>query len=257
MPVKPVKVAEIKPYKQKIVKDRMKSGGRGPEMSIIPAGSYLMGSPSSSVEFSERPQHEVVFKGYAISRYEVTVKEYKRFLRATGLKRNASVVGKKDNMPVGSVDWNDANRYVKWLSKETGKNYRLPSEAEWEYAALANKVTIFPWGDDISENKANCFDCGSRWDSVGVAPVGSFPANAFGLYDMIGNITEWTADCSNTSYKGAPTDGSAWLRGDCGSRIVRGGAFNTPSGDIYIKHRKAFPVESRLDSVGIRLVRDL
>ena len=255
--VAPVKVVEAKPYRQKFVKDRMKSGGRGPEMSIIPAGTYQMGSPSSSVEFSERPQHQVKFKGYAISRYEVTVKEYKRFLQATGLKRNASVVGKKGNTPVGSVDWNDANRYAKWLSKETGKNYRLPSEAEWEYAALANKLTIFPWGDDISNNKANCFDCGSRWDSVGVAPVGSFSANGFGLYDIIGNITEWTADCTNTSYKGAPTDGSAWLRGDCGARMVRGGAFNTPSGDIYIKHRQSFSVDSRLDSVGIRLVRDL
>ena len=255
--VVPIKVVETKPYRQKFVKDRMKSGGRGPEMSILPAASYLMGSSSSSVEFSERPQHEVKFKGFAISRYEVTVKEYKRFLRAIGLKRNASIVGKKENVPVGSVDWNDANRYVKWLSKETGKNYRLPSEAEWEYAALANKVTIFPWGDDISENKANCFDCGSRWDSVGVAPIGSFDANAFGLYDIIGNVTEWTADCSNTSYKGSPTDGSAWLRGDCGARMVRGGAFNTPSGDIYIKHRQSFSVDSRLDSVGIRLVRDL
>ena len=253
----PVKVPEVKPYKQKFVKDRMKSGGRGPEMSIIPAASYQMGSPSSSVEFIERPQHLVTFKGFAIGRYEVTVKEYKRFLRATGLKRNASVVGKKDNLPVGSVDWNDANRYAQWLSKETGKKYRLPSEAEWEYAALANKATIFPWGDSISNNKANCFDCGSRWDGVGAAPVGSFPANAFGLYDIIGNMTEWTADCKNTSYKGAPTDGSAWLRGQCGSRMVRGGAFNTPSGDIYIKHRQSFPVESRLDSVGIRLARDL
>ncbi len=255
--VAPIKIATVKPYKQRFVKDRMKSGGRASEMSILPAASYQMGSPSSSVEFSERPQHVVKFKGFAISRYEVTVKEYKRFLRATGLKRNASVIGKKDNVPVGSVDWDDANRYAKWLGKETGKTYRLPSEAEWEYAALANKTTIFPWGDDIAKNKANCFDCGSQWDSVGVAPVGSFAANAFGLYDIIGNVTEWTADCSNTSYKGAPTDGSAWLQGDCSARIVRGGAFNTPSGDIYLKHRQSFSIDSRLDSVGIRLVRDL
>ena len=255
-PVAPVKVVKAKPYKQVFVKDRMQSGGRAPEMSLIPAGSYKMGSPSSSVEFSERPQHLVTFKGFAISRYEVTVKEYKRFLRATGLKRNASVVGKKDNIAVGNVDWEDANRYAKWLSKETGKNYRLPSEAEWEYAALENKRSIFPWGDVVSKNKANCFDCGSEWDGVEAAPVGSFAVNKFGLYDMVGNVSEWTADCKNASYKRAPTDGSAWLRGDCGSRMVRGGAFNTPSGDLYTKHRRSFPIETRLDSVGIRLVRD-
>jgi len=258
VPVEVVKqVVAAKPFKLRFVKDRMKSGGRGPEISVFPASTYQMGSPSSSVEFSERPQHLVTFKGFAMSRYEVTVAEYKTFLRATGLKRNASVVGKKANSPVDSVDWDDATRYVKWLSKETGKNYRLPSEAEWEYAALANKASIYPWGDEISNNKANCFDCGSRWDSVGVAPVGSFSANAFGLYDMIGNVTEWTADCSNRSYHGAPSDGTAWLQGDCGSRIVRGGAFNTPSGDIYIKRRQSFSVDSRLDSVGIRIVRDL
>lgn len=259
---KPVKIAKAvpkpkpKPFKIKYVKDRMKIGGRGPEMSIIPAGSYQMGSPSSSVEFTERPQHEVTLKSFAISRYEVTVAEYKRFLQATGLKRNASVAGKKSNQPVASVNWDDANKYANWLAKQTGKNYRLPTESEWEYAALSQKLTIYTWGDTLAKNKANCFDCGSQWDSVGAAPVGSFSSNAFGLSDMIGNVMEWTQDCKNRNYKGAQKDGSAQLLGDCNLRSVRGGAFDTPGGDLYIKRRKFLPIGSRLDSIGIRLVRD-
>lgn len=255
---KPVKIAKAapKPFKIKYVKDRMKIGGRGPEMSILPEGSYQMGSPSSSVEFTERPKHEVTLKSFAMSRYEVTVAEYKRFLEATGLKRNASIVGKKSNQPVGSVNWDDANKYVKWLAKQTGKNYRLPTEAEWEYAALSQKPDLYTWGNSLGKNKANCFDCGSQWDSVSAAPVGSFASNAFGLSDMIGNVMEWTQDCMNRNYKGAHKDGSAWLQGDCSLRSVRGGAFNTPGGDLYIKRRNFLPIGSRLDSVGIRLVRD-
>jgi len=246
----------VKPFKVKYVKDRMKVGGRGPEMSLIPAGSYKMGSPSSSVEFTERPQHKVTLKAFAMSRYEVTVKEYKQFLQSTGLKRNASVAGKKSNQPVTSVSWEDAKKYAQWIAKQTGKNYRLPTESEWEYAALAQSLSIYTWGNVLSKNKANCFDCGSKWDSVSTAPVGSFSANAFGLHDMIGNVMEWTEDCKNKNYKGARNDGSAWLRGDCSSRSIRGGAFNTPSGDLYIKRRKFLPVGSRLDNIGIRLVRD-
>ena len=255
---KPVKIAKAapKPFKIRYVKDRMKIGGRGPEMSILPAGSFQMGSPSSSVEFTERPKHEVTVKSFAMSRYEVTVAEYKRFLDATGLKRNASIVGKNPNQPVASVDWDDANRYAKWLAKQTGKKYRLPTEAEWEYAALAQKLDLFTWGNSLEKNKANCFDCGSQWDSVSAAPVGSFSSNAFGLSDMIGNVTEWLQDCKNRNYKGASKEGSAWLQGDCSSRAVRGGAFNTPGGDLYIKRRNFLPTGSRLDSVGIRLVRD-
>jgi len=258
--VKPVAAAPVKvvqkPFKVVYVRDRMKIGGRGPEMSVLPAGTYQMGSPSSSVEFSERPQHKVTLKGFAMSRYEVTVAEYKRFLNATGLKRNASVVGKQARQPVTSVDWDDAKKYAQWLTKQTGKSYRLPSEAEWEYAALAQGSSIYTWGGVLTKNKANCFDCGSSWDSVDAAPVGSFSANAFGLYDMVGNVMEWTGDCKNRNYKGAPTDGSAMRRGDCDARVVRGGAFDTPSGDLYIKRRKFMPIGSRLDSIGIRLVRD-
>ncbi|MCK4743913.1 MAG: SUMF1/EgtB/PvdO family nonheme iron enzyme [Sulfuriflexus sp.] len=254
-PVKKVAVA-VPPFKVRYVKDRMKIGGRGPEMSILPAGSYEMGSPSSSVEFTERPKHKVTLKSFAISRYEITVAEYKRFLQATGLKRNASVSGKKSNQPVGSVNWDDANKYAKWLSKQTGKKYRLPTESEWEYAALSQKRSLYTWGNTLTKNEANCFDCGSQWDSVSVAPVGSFASNAFGLSDMIGNVMEWTQDCKNRNYKGARKDGSAWLRGDCSFRSVRGGAFDTPGGDLYIKRRKFLPTGSRLDSVGIRLVRE-
>ena len=123
--------------------------------------------------------------------------------------------------PAIYVSWDDAQTYVKWLSRITGKDYRLLSEAEYEYAARAGTQTAYPWGDDIKLNgkaMANCDGCGNKQ----TAPVGSFAANPFGLYDMVGNVWEWTEDCWNGSYQGAPADGSAWTSGDCSRRVVRG-----------------------------------
>jgi formylglycine-generating enzyme required for sulfatase activity len=128
--------------------------------------------------------------------------------------------------------WDDASEYVTWLSKWTGKDYRLLSEAEWEYAARADSTTNYPWGDDIKKDgkpMANCKGCGSEWEGKQTAPVGSFPhaANAFGLHDMHGNVTEWVEDCWNNDFNGAPTNGSAWADGDCNRRVARGGSWGS------------------------------
>jgi formylglycine-generating enzyme required for sulfatase activity len=131
--------------------------------------------------------------------------------------------------PVIFINWNDAQTYVAWLSKMTGKTYRLLSEAEYEYATRAGTQTAYPWGDQLGTNNANCKDCGSKWDGGQTAPVGSFPANAFGLYDMTGNVFEWVQDCWHDNYDGAPTDGSAWATGDCSKRVVRAGSWYYPS----------------------------
>ena len=109
-----------------------------------------------------------------------------------------------------NVSWDDAKAYVAWLSKKTGKTYRLLTEAEYEYATRAGTQTAYPWGNDIGENNANCRGCGSQWDGKQTAPVGSFSPNGFGLYDMVGNVGQWTEDCYHDSYNGAPADGSAW-----------------------------------------------
>ena len=146
--------------------------------------------------------------------------------------------------------------FLAWLNDRTGGGYRLPSEAEWEYAVRAGSTTKYSWGDAIGSNRANCAGCGSRWDSQQTAPVGSFPANAWGLHDMHGNVQKWVADCWNDSYEGAPTDGSAWMDGDCSLRVVRGGSwFNAP---WYLRSalRNWFPRASRLGDLGFRLAQD-
>jgi formylglycine-generating enzyme required for sulfatase activity len=164
--------------------------------------------------------------------------------------------------PANTVSWDDAQTYVKWLSRITGKPYRLLSEAEYEYAARAGSQTAYPWGDEIRLNgkpMANCRACGSQWGGKQTAPVGSFSANAFGLYDMVGNVYEWTEDCvhRSLSFQGAPADGSAWTSGDCSSRVVRGGSWNDGPGNL----RSAFsgwdvPIY-RNNTHGFRVARTL
>jgi formylglycine-generating enzyme required for sulfatase activity len=134
--------------------------------------------------------------------------------------------------PAINVSWYDAQSYVAWLSRITGKEYRLLSEAEYEYAARAGTQTAYPWGDKIGKNNANCVECGSQWDGKQTAPVGSFAANGFGLYDMVGNVIEWVEDCYQDSYNGAPVDGAAWTGGDCRGRVVRGGSYGSAADSL-------------------------
>ncbi len=201
-----------------------------PEMVVIPAGSFMMGSPAGEKDRDddEGPQHQVTLaEPFAVGKYEVTRGEYASFARATGRRHGNSCwtyeggeykeradrswrnpgFTQGENHPVVCVHWDDAGAYVNWISRETGKNYRLLSESEWEYAARGGTQTRYSWGDAIGRNRANCAGCGSRWDGEKTAPVGSFSANEFGLYDMHGNVREWTQDCWNDSYTGAPKDG--------------------------------------------------
>ena len=153
--------------------------------------------------------------------------KYKGDRKAKGNWRDTGFP-QEENQPVVCVDWNDAQAYTKWLSKKTGKHYRLPSEAEWEYAARAGTSTIYYWGKDIGQNNANCADCGSQWDGKQTSPVGSFAPNVFGLYDMSGNVWELVEDNWHDNYNGAPTDGSAW-HGNSEARVLRGGSWvNAP-----------------------------
>ncbi len=181
-----------------------------PEMVVIPAGRFLMGCVSGrDCYIDEGPVHEVTVASFALSKYEVTFEEYDRFTEATGGARADDRGWGRDRRPVVNVSWEDAQAYVAWLSLETGEPYRLPSEAEWEYAARAGTETAYSWGNEIGDNRANCFNCGSRWDNGQTAPVGSFGANAWGLHDMHGNVFEWVEDCSHLRYVGAPSDGTA------------------------------------------------
>jgi formylglycine-generating enzyme required for sulfatase activity len=159
--------------------------------------------------------------------------------------------------PLIFISWDDAQAYVAWLSRATGNVYRLLTEAEWEYAARAGSTTAYFWGEEIGEGNANCDRCGSRWDYQQTSPVGSFKPNAFGLYDMAGNVWQWVEDCYHANYDGAPTDGSAWISGGCQSRVVRGGSWDSDPRLLRSASRRGAGADSRTASIGFRVARSL
>ncbi|WP_256091553.1 formylglycine-generating enzyme family protein [Candidatus Thiosymbion oneisti] len=219
-------------------RDPLRIGGTGPEMVRLPGGSFLMGSPKGEPErvSDESPPHQVTVRAFAIGRTEVRFVDYDRFAEATGREKPDDEGWGRGDQPVINVSWRDAQAYAAWLSEQTGHSYRLPSEAEWEYAARAGTSTPFWTGDCIHTDQANYnggYDykgCGAKTDVYRrrTVPVGSLPANGFGLHEMAGNVWEWVEDCWHDSYAGAPADGSAWLQaggGDCARRVLRGGGW--------------------------------
>jgi formylglycine-generating enzyme required for sulfatase activity len=160
-----------------------------PAMVVIPPGSFMMGSPPNEAgrDDDEGPQHLVHVPAFSIGKYDVTFDEWDACVNAGGCSKHPSDEdGGRGRRPVIYVSWNDTLQYVRWLSLKTGHTYRLPSEAEWEYAARAGTTTAYYWGDQVGSGNANCDGCGSQWDAHHTAPVGSFTANAFGLHDMLG-----------------------------------------------------------------------
>ena len=229
-----------------------------PEMVVIPAGSFKMGC-MSGIDCSsyQEPVHEVRIASFEMSKYEVTFEEYDAFTDATGRERADDNDWGRGRRPVTEVSWRDAVAYARWLSSQTGKRYRLPTEAEWEYAARAGTTTAYSWGDSPGFDRANCEVCGSEWDDEQTAPVGSFEANGWGLHNMHGNAQEWVLDCWNDNYEGAPTDGSAWTLGDCSKRVVRGGAFNFSPRILRSAYRFGWSINASWSWLGFRVVRDL
>ena len=237
-----------------VEKDGVLVGRDCPEMAVVPAGSYRMGPLYD--------QHEVTIGApFAVGRYEVTFGEWDACARDGGCPRGEDIADDWDwgrgRRPVIYVSWDDAKRYVRWLSRKTGKAYRLPSESEWEYAARAGTQTAYSWGDEIGVNRANCDGCGSQWDDSKTAPVGSFGVNAWGLHDMHGNVWEWVEDCWNDSYAGSPVDGSAWLRGDCDKRVLRGGSWYFPPSYLRAAARYRDATGVRYSGIGFRVARTL
>ena len=248
----------------------------GMQFKDIPAGRFYMGSckegatcPSGAgaddeAYDAETPQHEVhIRRGFRMGVHEVTVGQFKQYIAAAGrddlLADFIRLNG--DRAPVIYVSWQDAQDFIGWLNKKEGTQaYRLPSEAEWEYAARAGTTTRYSWGNEIGVNRANCDGCGSRWDNERPAPVGRFAANGFGLFDMHGNVWEWVADCWHDSYEGAPTDGSVWTSG-CGSdvrgAVLRGGSWNSYPRALRCANRDGDTPSARYSDGGFRLVQDL
>ena len=263
-----------------------------PQMVYIPAGAFRMGDIQGGGPSAEKPVHRVGVGAFLLGQTEVTVSQFRAFVDASGYKteaeqgdgcyvyengrwdwrssRNWRNPGFKQSAeePVVCVSWNDAQRYIEWLSKKTSSQYRLPTEAEWEYAARAGSETKYFFGNstsdlcryangaanetDFSWRNKDCRDGYKR-----TAPTASFTANAFGLYDMHGNVWEWTQDCWNSSYQGAPSDGTAWLSGNCSRRVLRGGSWISNPDILRSANRSWYTSGYRGYNYGFRLARTL
>jgi formylglycine-generating enzyme required for sulfatase activity len=277
-----------------------------PVMVELPAGSFLMGTAEGEQMIDSRtgkpvtndlPQHRVTLaEPFAIGKYEITVGEFREFVTATGHEQQGTCMefgsgsfkfskdinwnntgyAQTDTMPVGCITFFDAVAYTEWLSKITGLNYRLPSEAEWEYAARAGTTTPYFWGNDVADacryanvrsagadaiskaqaetDRTEGFACDDGYTHP--APVGSFLPNNFGLHDMQANVWEWVSDCNHKDYVGAPSDGSAWLDAeDCQFGVMRSGSNLNPTQQTGAALRAGRPREGRATNIGFRVVR--
>ncbi|WP_091635151.1 formylglycine-generating enzyme family protein [Lysobacter sp. cf310] len=284
--------------------EAMQSGGRGPTMVVIPHGAFRMGAEAEEAGSSdaERPTRNIRFdRGLAVSRTEITVGEFRRFMNATKHRARASrrgystaydersgnlvrrgnvdwqsdYAGAKagDDLPVVHVSAKDAMAYAAWLSKQTGHHYRLPSEAEFEYMLRAGSAQTYPWGEGAPltrvGNLTGALDAsptGRRWNNAfagygdnawGPAPVGRYRANAFGLHDIAGNVSEWVGDCWHDSYRRAPRNGEAWVNPGCRTRVLRGGSWASSPAQTRSAWRQGSDADTTSARIGFRVVRDI
>jgi formylglycine-generating enzyme required for sulfatase activity len=231
-------------------RDTLKDGSSGPEMVMIPAGTFRMGDIQGDGYSNEQPVHEVSVGQFAMGKYEVTFAEYDKFADATGREKPSDNGWGRGNLPVMNVTWYDATAYAQWLSNQTGKQYRLPTEAEWEYAARAGTETRYWWGNDIGSNRANCDGCGSQWDDKQTAPVGSFAANQFGLYDTSGNLWEWTCSKYEDKYNGKEKQ---CVTTEKPPLSLRGGSWTNYARDVRSALRDWYTPNIRSDYYGFRV----
>jgi formylglycine-generating enzyme required for sulfatase activity len=224
------------------------------ELVVVPAGSFDMGSPAEY----ENPVHRVtIAKPFAIGRYEVTFDEWDKCVDEGGCKyRPEDRDWGRGKRPAVNLSWLDAKTFTTWLSQKTGQTYRLPSEAEWEYAARGGANSPYWWGRDVGTRQANCRDCNTG-EGQKTSPVGSYKANGFGLHDTAGNVAEWVEDCWNDNYRGAPNNGSAWAAGQCRLRGLRGGSFDSQAKNLRSTSRFRYDSDVRYVANGFRVVREL
>ncbi len=242
-----------------------KDCGTCPEMIVVPKGLYIMGFGGKNRHGP--PRRLTVENDFAIGRFEIKFNEWFACVSERGCRHKPDdhkwgMIGR----PVINVTWAQAKNYTRWLSRKTGQNYRLPSEAEWEYVARGGTTTQFWWGDTPGQKMANCRDCESRkccsakdysCCSHGTKPVGSFPANPFGVHDTAGNVFEWTEDCWNHDHTDRPKDASARREGDCTNRVIRGGSFYYFNKVARSYYRAKNPPGVKSYWLGFRVVREL
>ncbi|MGC2782125.1 MAG: formylglycine-generating enzyme family protein, partial [Bradyrhizobium sp.] len=223
---------------------------RLPDIVMIPGGTFAMGG----VESSELPVHRVTIRPFALGKYPVTVGEWKECVAD---KACADVATGADDNPVTNVSYDDTRDYLAWLSKVVGKPFRLPTEAEWEYAARGGATTKFWWGDQMRPGMANCSGCNDTGEPVRLVKVGSFQANPFGLFDMGGCVDQWVADIWHKNYQGAPSDGSAWIDEQSFVRVIRSGSWKNDASYVRSGSRDRYDARVRYPTHGFRVALSL
>lgn len=258
-PVRPAAAppaAPEKPLKSPAAVSEIKDCPMCPVLVELPRTSYTMGSNAGDA--SERPPHRVSISApFAIGKYEVTVEQWNACVDAGACQRVSADSNRAINTAVRDVSWNDAQQYLAWISKVSGKAYRLPTEAEWEYAARGGTSTRYWWGDQMRNGNANCKGCGEPWRQEEPAPVGSFAANPYGLHDVNGSVWEWVSDCWHNSYKGAPADGRSWDENDCRVRVIRGGSWRNGPDYMLSSTRFKYDASVRYSENGFRVARSI
>ena len=238
-----------------------------PEMVSIPAGTFVMGDQTLSGDKDERPAHQVNLQAFAIAKYEITFHQYAAFVQDTNRTMPDDAGWGKANRPVINVSWNDADAYVKWLAKKTGRKFQLASEAQWEYAARAGAITLYSNGNKANKvcQIANIADqaakkAGRNWqitqcndNAVYSSEVGKYRPNEFGLHDMQGNVWEWVQDCYRSDYHAAAADGSPAGPSSCVNKVIRGGSFQQSAEHARLSNREKLSREQKIRNVGFRV----
>jgi formylglycine-generating enzyme required for sulfatase activity len=226
-----------------------------PWMVRLPGGTLLMGQGANDA--AARPVRQVTIRSFALGQFPVTVAEWTACAAAGGCGALPRLTLAEASTPLHNVSWDDAQQYIAWLSKATGRRYRLPSEAEWEYGARAGTQTRYWWGDQLGIGLANCEECGGTQDARGPMPVDAFQPNAFGLHGMLGGVAQWVQDCWVPNYQGAPNDGSAREARGCMRRVLRGGSFRSGREEILPVARNYYDAPVRYYANGFRVARNL
>jgi formylglycine-generating enzyme required for sulfatase activity len=242
-------------------KDRFRECEHCPEMVVVPDGTFTMGAsadePGSTED--ERPQHQVTVQRFGVGRSPVTCDEWNACVRAKGCSRHAEVTADHEHDSVTGILWDEAKDYVQWLSRTSGRTYRLLSEAEREYVARAGTTTAFWWGDGVDPHLADASDLIADIGIVTTSAMAAPPpaANPFGLYEVHGSVYDWVEDCWHDNYVGAPTDASAWVTGDCKGRVLRGGAASRSLQTRRSAARMWFGPPNRMSYMSLRVARTL
>lgn len=266
--VRPYMMSNFRPYVLTDAAERALAAGQSfrecatdcAEMVVVPAGSFTMGSPATEVgrQGDEGPQQLIELASpFAVAKHAVTFAEWDACVAVNACRKAFDSDLGRGAKPVINVTWDQARQYAEWIALITGKPYRLATEAEFEYAARAGTTTAFHWGDTPVAGKANCNRCGSRWGGRETAPVGSFPANDFGLFDMTGNVSQWVQDCYIATLDGIPRDGRARTSVDCGRHSIRGGTWDGPITQSRSAARNWGTLPRQDYNIGLRLVRSL